>query len=96
MQPLSELNTIKKHVSMISNCHNHRTANDNPKKRNNSIHHECDSRIENSVLMIAVWHNEACLVMINGDLEGRIILSYPHINDGFFFLLNAVFLYFKK
>ena len=37
-----------------------------------------ESRIEKSVPRIAVWHHEACRVMTNGDLEGRIFLSYPH------------------
>ena len=28
--------------------------------------------------------------MTNGDPEGRILLSYPHTNNGSFFLLTAV------
>ena len=43
--------------------------------------------------MIAVWHHEACRVMTNRDLEGRIFLSYPHTNNGFFFLLIIAFIY---
>ena len=51
------------------------------------IYHECEGRIEKFVMRIAVWHHEACRVMINGDPEGRSFLSYPHRNNGFFFLL---------
>ena len=57
------------------------------------ICHECEGRIEKSVLRITVWHHEACRVMTNGDSEGRIILSYPHTSNGFFFLLTTVFIY---
>ena len=33
----------------------------------------------------------------NGDPEGRILLSYPHMNSGLFFLLTTVFIdFFKK
>ena len=32
-------------------------------------------------------------MMTNGDPEGRIFLSYPHTNNGFFFLLATVFIY---
>ena len=32
-------------------------------------------------------------MMTNGDPEGRIFLSYPHTNNGFFFLLPTVFIY---
>ena len=31
--------------------------------------------------------------MTNGGPEGRIFLSYPHKNNGFFFLLSTVFIY---
>ena len=31
--------------------------------------------------------------MTNGDPEGWIFLSYPHTNNGFFFLLTTVFIY---
>ena len=48
------------------------------------IYHECEGRIEKSVLRIAVGHHEACRVMTNIDLEERIFLSYPHMNNGFF------------
>ena len=30
-------------------------------------------------------------MMTKGDPKGRIILSYPHTNNGFFFLLTTVF-----
>ena len=30
-------------------------------------------------------------MMTNGDPEGQIFLSYPHTNNGFFFLLTTVF-----
>ena len=30
----------------------------------------------------------------NGDPEGRILLSYPHMNSGLFFLLTTVFIDF--
>ena len=46
-----------------------------------------------SVPRIAVWHHRACQVMTNGDPEGQIFLSYPHMNNGFFFLLTTVFIY---
>ena len=42
---------------------------------NIGIYHKCDVRIEKSVPRFAVWHHEACRVMTNGDLEGRIFLS---------------------
>ena len=32
-------------------------------------------------------------MMTNGDREGRIFLSCPHTNNGFFFLLTTVFIY---
>ena len=37
--------------------------------------------------------SRACRVMTNGDSEGQIFLSYPHTNNGFFFLLTNVFIY---
>ena len=54
------------------------------------IYHECEK--EKSVPRIAVWHHEACRVMTNGDAEGRILLAYPHTNNGLFFLLTTVFI----
>ena len=57
------------------------------------IYHECEGRIEKSVPRIAVWHHKACRVMINGDPEGGTSLSYPHRNNGFFFLLTTVYIY---
>ena len=35
-------------------------------------------------------------MMTNGDPKGRIFLSYPHTNNGFFFLLPTVFIYLFK
>ena len=35
-------------------------------------------------------------MMTNGDPEGLIFLSYPHMNNGFFFLLTTVFLLFEN
>ena len=60
---------------------------------NTRIYHECKSRIEKSVMRIAIWHHEACQVMTNGAPQGRIFLSYPRMNNGFFFLLTSVFIY---
>ena len=57
------------------------------------VYHECEGRIENPVLRVAVWHHEACEVMTNGNPEGRIFLSYPQTNNGLFFLLTTVFFY---
>ena len=59
--------------------------------KNIRIYHECEGRIEKSVPRITVWNHEACRVMTNGDPEGLIFLSYPHTNDGLFFLLPTVF-----
>ena len=33
----------------------------------------------------------ACRVITNGNPEGWIFLFYPHMNNGFFFLLTTVF-----
>ena len=60
------------------------------------IHHECKGGIEQTVLRIAVWHHEACRVMTNYDPKGQIFLSYPHTNDGFFFLLTTVFYFLES
>ena len=49
------------------------------------------SGIEKSIPRIPVWHHKACRVMTKGDPEGQIFLSYPHRNNGFFFLLPTVF-----
>ena len=57
-----------------------------------SIHNECEGGIEKSVPRIADWHREAWRVMTNGDPEGRIFLSHPHTNNGFFFLLTTKYL----
>ena len=61
------------------------------------IYHECEGRIEKPVPRIAVWYEEACRVMTNGDPEARIFLSYSHTNNGFFSsLLSTVFIYLLK
>ena len=60
---------------------------------NTRIYHECEGRIEKSVLRITDLHHEACRVMTKGDPQGQIFLSYPHTNNGFFFLLTIVFNY---
>ena len=53
------------------------------------IHHKCEGGIEKSVPRITDWHHEACRVMTNGDREGRIFVSHPNMNNGFFFLLTT-------
>ena len=70
---------------MMTNC--------DPEGRIIRIYRECKGRIEKSIPRIAVWHQEACRVMTNGDPEGWSFLSYPHTNNGFFFLLTTVFIY---
>ena len=67
-----------------------RLSNGSFEQHNIRIYHECEGRIEKSVPRIAVWHHEACRVMTNGDPEGRIFQSYPHTNNGIFFLLTTV------
>ena len=71
------------------------------------IYHECEGRIEKSVLRITVLHHGACRVMTNGDPEGRIF--YPTLTlkmDYFscsplflstlvFICLFILFIYFK-
>ena len=57
------------------------------------VYYEWEGRIEKSVPRIAIWHHKACQVMTNDDREGHIFLSYPHTNNGFFFLLTTVFIY---
>ena len=52
--------------------------------------------MEKSVTCITVWHHEAWRVMTNGDPESWVFLSYPHTNNGFFFLLTAVFFFSLK
>ena len=52
------------------------------------IYDECEVGIEKSVPRIIDWQHEACRVMTNGDPEGRIVLSHPHTNNVFFFLLT--------
>ena len=60
------------------------------------IHYECEGRMEKFVPRITVWHHEACRVMTNGDTEGRIFLSYPHTNNGFFLVLTTVVFFLKN
>ena len=52
------------------------------------IYHECEVGIEQFILRITDWHHEAYQVMTNRDCEGRIFLSHPHTNNGFFFLFT--------
>ena len=60
------------------------------------IYHECEGRIEKSVTRIAIWHHKACQMMTKGDPKGRIFLSYPHTNNGFFPCSPLfLFIYFK-
>ena len=58
------------------------------------IYHECEGKIEKSVPRIAVLHHEACRMMTNGDPDGPIFLSYPHTNNGFFFLAFHCFFFY--
>ena len=44
--------------------------------------------IEKSAPRITLRHHKACQMMTNGDPEERIFLTYPHTNNGFFFLLT--------
>ena len=62
------------------------------------IYHECEGRIDKCVPRITVWHHKACQVMPNVDCKGRLFLSHPHTNNGFFFLLTIKYLVlcFKK
>ena len=57
------------------------------------IFHECEDGIVKSIPRITIWHYEACRVMTNVDLEGQILLSHPHLNNGSFFLtsMNTTF-----
>ena len=63
-------------------------------RQNIRIHRECEGEIEDSVMRINDCHHEACRVMtiIIGDGEGRIFLSHPYTNNGFFFLFNTKYL----
>ena len=62
------------------------------------IYHECEDGIEKSVPRFTVWHHLACRVMTNSDRDGQIFLSYPHTNNGFFFLqtIKQCIFIFKK
>ena len=64
--------------------------------------YECEGRVENSVLRIAVWHHEACRLMTNGDPEGQIfyptltqIMDYFSCSPLFYYLCIYLFIYFK-
>ena len=64
--------------------------------QNIRIYHECEGRMEKSIPRITVWHHEACLVMTNGDPEGRIF--YPTLArtmDSFFWSPLFLFFVFK-
>ena len=52
--------------------------------RDHSISFALVSEKEEFVPRIADWHHKACRVMPNGDSEGRIFLSHPHMKNGFF------------
>ena len=51
------------------------------------IYHEFEGGIEKSVPRITDWHHEVCRMMTNGDSEGWIFLSHPHMN----FLLTTTY-----
>ena len=57
--------------------------------KNIGILHECGDGIEKSIPRITDWLHEACRMVANGDHEGRIFLSHPPTNNGFFFLLTT-------
>ena len=52
------------------------------------IYDECEGKIENPSP-----GSPFGIAMLAGDPEGQIFLSYPHTNNGFFFLLATVFIY---
>ena len=56
------------------------------------IHPVFEGGIDKTILRIPDWHHEACQVITSGDTEGRIFLSHPHKNNGFFFLLTTKYL----
>ena len=59
------------------------------------IYHECEGRIEKSVPKIAVWHNEACRVMTNGDpRDGLFYPSLTRIMD--YFSCSSLFFFILK
>ena len=58
------------------------------------IYQECEKGIEKSVPRMTAWHQEACLVMTNGDPEGQIFLSALLTNDGFQFLAHLSIFHF--
>ena len=50
--------------------------------------------LQKSITRITNWHHKACRVMTNGDPQGWIFLSHPHMNNGFIFLLTTKYLIF--
>ena len=48
-----------------------------------------------NVIIITLLQN-VLQQMSNGDPKRRIFLSYPHPNNGFFFLLSTVYLFILK
>ena len=67
---------------------------DNNENETIRIHHECEDGIGKSVPRITVWHHKVYRVMTNGDPDQRIFLSYPHMTNGFYFLLTIKYCIF--
>ena len=57
------------------------------------IYHECEGRMEKICPEDRRLASRGLRVMTNGDSVGRIFLSYPHPNIGFFVMLTTVFIY---
>ena len=62
----------------------------NPTTDDKNDRYKCDGGIKKIVLMITVWHHEACQVMTDCDREGQIFLSHPITNNVFFFQTNSI------
>ena len=75
-------------IGYLRNLADERSITDRRVKYSIRIHHECEGRIGKYVLRIIVCHQEACLMMTNGDPEGQIFLSHPNMTDGFSFWLT--------
>ena len=75
-----------RNISFASFCERDFVGCERPSSGIIRIYHECEAGIDNSI-PVNVWHCEACRVMTNIDLRGRIFLSHPHTNNGFVFLL---------
>ena len=58
------------------------------------ICHECEGRIGKSVARDHRLSSISSLMMTNGDPKRRIFLSLPQTNNGLFFLLTTVLIYF--